>query len=41
MPTLFIQHHVLENMVSLYLHELSEKEEILDGYEVYTQLFCV
>ena len=39
--TLFIQHHVLENMVSLYLHELSEKEEILDGYEVYTQLFCV
>ena len=32
---------VLENMVSLYLHELSEKEEILDGYEVYTQLFCV
>lgn len=31
----------LENMVSLYLHELSEKEEILDGYEVYTQLFCV
>lgn len=27
---------VLENMVSLYLHELSEKEEILDGYEVYT-----
>lgn len=22
---------VLENMVSLYLHELSEKEEILDG----------
>ena len=40
MSTLFIQHHVLENMVSLYLHELSEKEEILDGYEVYTQLFC-
>ena len=32
---------VLENMVSLYMHELSEKEEILDGYEVYTQLFCV
>lgn len=31
---------VLENMVSLYLHELPEKE-ILDGYEVYMQLFCV
>ena len=32
---------VLENMVSLYLHELSEKEEILDGYEVYAAILCI